>query len=602
MAFQTPITINAALERIQKHEYALPAIQREFVWSTDQVCTLFDSLMQGYPIGPFLFWKVEGSRRRDLVVYDLIREYHELKAPHCPRLDLPRSQPFTAVLDGQQRLTAFNIGLRGSHAEKLPRKWRNNPDAYPQKRLYLNLAARAEESELEMEYAFRFLTPQEARDAVPLRVHWFPVNNVLDMEPGPGVFDYIQQAGLADHPDAFHTLHRLHHVIHEERTINFYEEEAQDLDRVLNIFVRVNSAGTVLSYSDILLSIATAQWRDLDARDAIHGLVDDLNEMGQGFAFNKDIVLKAGLVLVDIGDIRFKVVNFSEKNMRTLESKWDEVSSSLRLAARILADFGFSERNLKADSVLIPIAYYVRRLGLDSTYLTASRHQEDRRNLRRWVIRSLVKSGVWGSGLDTLLTALRTAIRQDGSDGFPVPVIEREMTRLGKSLRFQDDEIEDLVETPYGNKNIFPILTLLYPGVNTRNEFHEDHVFPKKWMTRSRLRRAGVDDSLTDEYRDRMNSLPNLQLLEGPVNTQKADRLPAEWARLQYPDEQARNMYLSSHDMHDLPGDMTGFLSFYEARRDRMAARLRELLDVGEVGTTRIGARRPRKKKERGVE
>jgi hypothetical protein len=221
--------------------------------------------------------------------------------------------------------------------------------------------------------------------------------------------------------------------------------------------------------------------------------------------------------------------------------------------------------------------------------------------LRRWVVRALLKSGVWGSGLDTLLTALRTAIREDGSDGFPVHVIEREMARLGKSLRFEEAEVEDLVETPYGNKNIFPILTLLYPGVNTRGEFHEDHIFPKKCFARRQLRRAGVDDSLTDEYRDHMNGLPNLQLLEGPVNTQKADRLPAEWARLQYRDEQARNMYLSSHDMHDLPDDIIGFLSFYGARRDRMAARLRELLGVGEVGTIRVGTRGPHKSVERVV-
>ena len=37
-------------------KYYLPAIQREFVWSTEQIETLFDSLMQGYPISTFLFW------------------------------------------------------------------------------------------------------------------------------------------------------------------------------------------------------------------------------------------------------------------------------------------------------------------------------------------------------------------------------------------------------------------------------------------------------------------------------------------------------------------------------------------------------------------
>ena len=40
--------------------------------------------------------------------------------------------------------------------------------------------------------------------------------------------------------------------------IAFYLEKEQDLDKVLNIFVRMNSGGEPLSYSDLLLSIATA--------------------------------------------------------------------------------------------------------------------------------------------------------------------------------------------------------------------------------------------------------------------------------------------------------------------------------------------------------
>ena len=41
MPFQAPITIKTALERMQAHEYVLPAIQREFVWTTDQIAALF---------------------------------------------------------------------------------------------------------------------------------------------------------------------------------------------------------------------------------------------------------------------------------------------------------------------------------------------------------------------------------------------------------------------------------------------------------------------------------------------------------------------------------------------------------------------------------
>ena len=51
-------TIENALDSIASHEYVLPAIQREFVWQPEQVCNLFDSLMQGYPFGEFMLWRV----------------------------------------------------------------------------------------------------------------------------------------------------------------------------------------------------------------------------------------------------------------------------------------------------------------------------------------------------------------------------------------------------------------------------------------------------------------------------------------------------------------------------------------------------------------
>jgi uncharacterized protein with ParB-like and HNH nuclease domain len=54
-------TIADALKSIQVKSYVLPAIQREFVWKPEQIEKLFDSLMQGYPFGTFLFWKVEES-------------------------------------------------------------------------------------------------------------------------------------------------------------------------------------------------------------------------------------------------------------------------------------------------------------------------------------------------------------------------------------------------------------------------------------------------------------------------------------------------------------------------------------------------------------
>ena len=55
MAYETPLTIAEVMQDISTNKYVLPSIQREYVWDTDQIETLFDSLMQDYPIGAFLF-------------------------------------------------------------------------------------------------------------------------------------------------------------------------------------------------------------------------------------------------------------------------------------------------------------------------------------------------------------------------------------------------------------------------------------------------------------------------------------------------------------------------------------------------------------------
>ena len=161
VAFQTPITIRKALDHIQKRDYVLPAIQREVVWRPDQIERLFDSLMQGYPIGSFLLWKIDSGHSKEFVFYEFMTHYHQRDHSHLDRLnDLVEARPITGVLDGQQRLTALNIGLRGSHAEKLPRLWVTNPHAFPVKRLYLQLDGTAPENELGMEYDFKFLGKQ----------------------------------------------------------------------------------------------------------------------------------------------------------------------------------------------------------------------------------------------------------------------------------------------------------------------------------------------------------------------------------------------------------------------------------------------------------
>ena len=114
-------TIAAIVNRLNI-QYFLPAIQREFVWKPEQITALFDSLMRGYPIGSFLFWTVNKDMIKHFQFYEFIRTYHERDKRHNPKANITGEDCVTAILDGQQRITALYLGLKGMYAYKIPRK------------------------------------------------------------------------------------------------------------------------------------------------------------------------------------------------------------------------------------------------------------------------------------------------------------------------------------------------------------------------------------------------------------------------------------------------------------------------------------------------
>ena len=530
--------------------------------------------MQGYPFGTFLFWRIAPEKRQEYQFYDFVRDYHERDNYHCVLLKSLPERDLVAVLDGQQRMTALNIGLRGSYAWKLPGKWWSSNDAFPIRHLYLDLLGEPD-VETGSEYRFEFLT-ETATELTGEGQLWLRVSRVL-LESEDDLIDSLDELDLSGEQrrQAKKVLRHLYRTVHHKELISYYEEAEQDLGRVLNIFIRMNSGGTPLSYSDLLLSIAVAQWSKLDARQEIHQLVDQMNKEGDQFNFSKDLVLKAGLMLSDIGSVGFKVENFNKANMALLEENWSRIREALLLSVRLLASFGFNSQNLRADSALLPIAYYLFARQPGEGYLSRVEYAQDRENVRKWLIRSLLKaSGIWGSGLDTLLTALREQIRTHAQTGFPVSQIESVMSARGKTLSFTEEELDELVELPYGDKRTFALLSLIFPGFDLSRHFHVDHIYPQARFTKPQQRKAGFPEELVAEVADKANRLANLQLLEGSINNQKRQKMPHDWYAQFKPDALARQQYLAGLEITDLPETLSEFPGFYEQRRKALRARI----------------------------
>ena len=573
MPFVEPLTIKQAVDNIDSKKFLLPAIQREFVWSTDQIETLYDSLMKGYPISSFLFWEVGRDHIKDYQFYDFILDYHERDNNHNKRANAAGMESIIAILDGQQRLTAIYIGLKGSYASKIQwKRWTNN-NAFPVKRLFLNLLSYDENGE---NFEFRFLTKEES-SYQDENHYWFLVRDILSFNDYSYVSDYLIKKGLMDtskHSQeqcsfANKTLFQLYKIIFDEKPINFFVERDSSLDKVLNIFIRVNSGGTKLSYSDLLLSIATAQWKSMDARKEIINFVEDVNKIGNGFAIDKDFVLKTCLVLCDFSNIAFRVDNFKHEAMEKIEQNWQSITEAIRGAYNLADSFGFDRTTLSSNSAMIPVAYYLNKIRNPKNYTVSSAYSEDRQLIKKYIIISLLKRNFSGQP-DNIIRPIREVIKANNGNGFPFQEIVEKQKGTNKDFNFDDDEIANLFDYQWGQSYTFSVLAVLYPGLDFKNKFHIDHIFPKAMFTQSKLQKAGVPEEDIEFYLENFNCLANLQLLEGTPNIEKSDKPFDEWLDETYPTgTPGRDTYMKTNY---IPMDsglrLTNFKDFIGKRKE----------------------------------
>ena len=510
MSFQAPITVSDVISRVRSHRLLLPAIQREFVWGPEKVEWLFDSLLQGYPIGSFLFWEVRDAKAKtDYRYYEFLQFYRERYGTHNPEFPTSGHSDFDAVLDGQQRLTSLFIGLTGTYAYKRTRVWWEDTErAVPTRKLYLNVLKTASEDDAEpgRVYEFSFLTEDEYR-ANPTR--WFLVGRILDKADAYEFNKMLQTDRYNENEFASRALARLHSVTHIERIVNYYRVENSDMERALNVFVRVNSGGEQLNLSDMLMSTAIAHWKT-DARKAILGLVDEIRS--KGFFIDKDFVMKTCLYLYS-SDIRYNVANFTASRVKPFEDNWASIEASIIAVFDLIRDFGYNEKSLTSKNAVLPIIYWVHHRNL-AAGLTAQVSLRDERDLiRRWLHVALLK-GIVGAAADTVLAAIRRAFTDDFAKqfvnanlaNFPHREIGAAIKAQGRDPEVTEEFIDELLYTPYGDKRAFTVLALLSPNLDYKNgDFHEDHLHPASSFKKSELAAAKVDSEDTEFYGDERN-------------------------------------------------------------------------------------------------
>lgn len=559
------MTIRKAVQMMDERRLLLPHIQRPFVWKQDrthnQVKKFFDSVLRGYPFSTFLFW----ITRDDIQVRRFVDDYRDgmnIKDTYL-RSSEYEDREKTLVLDGQQRLQTLYMAMKGS---------------YNGRELYFNiLSGRGvfQDGKDELRYDFEYLTRDEAREWNGDGAYWVPLKEiVMSDENAVAIQRKLLNRMRAEREvdteveeQVLENVSQVKNIFNELPLIYYYPIDSTtgkftDYNEVLEIFIRTNSGGTILSKSDLMFSLIKLNWGA--AEEEFEDLINTLNKNG-AFYFDKDFILKTALVVLEKG-ARYQVEKFKglegEKNLAAVRDNWQRILKSFRFLADFLPYARItSDDLLPSYNALIPIIYfaYVHNCRPNSARV--------KHNMQVWLYKTLLNANFSGQS-DTIIDGCVNAIRNHSSiDYFPYGELEAYIKSRGRTADVGFDIIDG---------NAYIVLNLVYLFNNEILNFQPqlngnvpeiDHIFPRSKML-----------SAPYKYPYRLvNNIGNYMFLESSLNKSKTNALPEEYfpqVVRDRPDFYERYLIPKDRRLHK----PDNFEEFVDARRDMIFETIKKVL------------------------
>lgn len=528
-------SIREVLERVQSHEIVLPALQREYVWKRRDIEGLFDSLLRGYPINTFMSWEVQDISMQTLEFYNFLEPTYKEGNTNTDYRNNTAARK-SVIIDGQQRLTSLYIALYGSYTT-----------ANRDKEMFLclnmdkpqnagSLQEEDDESDVmaeedqNLKYNLRFMTDNEMDARTKKGEHWLKLPDAF--HPQFKGYKWLTDNGLTAEDLAVETMEKLVQLFKDSSLLNFYEIQSDNLQNVLDIFVRTNNGGKKLTKGDLLLSMITVGWskRKCNARDFVEDICSEVYNKYHLRA-TKDWILKCILFILD-KDVRLNVENFSSDTSLQIYDAKDDIRRSIIATFEFINYLGITERGLSSKLALLPITYYIYHYDVDGKLCKPhnghypSVEEGVLLQMRTWLFRALV-CNFFTHGSDEKLMELRLLI--SGSmkkDYFPIDILLNKyaVQNVSPSLYIDESILLDMLHTR--KKDAFPLLNIVYSAdykqsvsgnryINSLRNYDVDHVHPKTLFTGS-----------TDKTFD---TLLNLQLLTSEENKSKNDTPYKEW-------------------------------------------------------------------------
>lgn len=504
MAIWKTYRVADAVTEIDEEKFVLPVIQRSLVWTEDKMELLFDTLLKGDSFGGVMVIEEEKDTKPLFNYRPFTKDGNFILSRQIENL---KQQQFF-VIDGQQRLQTFYIGLKGTINDKV---------------LYFDLF-----SDYNLEYEFKFekdenKLPRMSKENADRKISehfWYPVKTLLEKLRSTGKYkqvvkEIISKQEINDDLEKDHI---------EENILSFYENvlnsetlgiskvvinkslpEIENRQRIVELFRRLNDGGTRLSSFDLVASILKGfSWE-------MEGFLKEMLEKYKDIGLTQDNLIKLIFLLQDNHNKEMASIEATDAEFAI--NKKERIKATIKALKDFLEcskTYDYYEEGNRSFIPLFFIGYHLFHKEIDNSALTNYFNNYETGNadfhlMKRWLYHSLI-NGVFrskGAGWIPYKTGIKKileAIKTHKNKAFPIT--ELFQVYIAHPITFTTTYTSvnlDQLDNPF-------VYYLMYDRARTTRTNDVDHIMPKNILETN-----GVDWS-------KINSIKNFQLLDFGTN------------------------------------------------------------------------------------
>lgn len=490
-----------------KKIFAVPKLQRDFVWNSKKAADLMDSIYKTYPIGTILIWKARKSKQFEL--------NHHPSA--LPQYRAKGNKFIFFIIDGQQRLSVLNRILKGD----IIKNYRNEEIDFG--KIFFLLSSDDKK--------FKYLK-YERTDTASL----YEILSPYWKSKFYGAPGYIIKSMNQCRERVFNYK------------VPFLMVSGYDLKEIKQTFIRINSLGTPISSADQAFTLASS----FNLKDKIKLIFQNFNS---GFinlpkeAILRTIVLIWGIETKSRSD-KTDTLQFGMDEINSLSRKldsnvnaqkkfnkiWGILQYSFGLAIDLfMMEFKLRDYNdIPSENMLLSLAtfFYYNNNAQPSSY--------ERKQIRKWFWYTGVNSRYSGRGYVKNIIKDFLYFKKLGQGRGISYVISDKLTKF------------EIINSDYSssssiNKAFFISLMLNEPKylengsniplsnyVSLKNKTNKHHIFPRDFLKR---RNVG---------KNKINSLANICLLVFKENLDIRNNPPVTYLS-DFKRKKYFNKFLRSH-------------------------------------------------------